>query len=200
MAFGGHIRASIWTEEETVASVRRGVERDWLSPSRMGDFAVGLWSPKTEIGRKIEGGAFGIEVWVVEGKEYENLVGNGELWKDVEWVGYSCVRNAVPALPSEEERRAKGKEMYRDPMEMVEVRYGLKPEAWGKRIAGESQGAVMKWGVGEKGVKRFIAETEKENTGSQGVLKKLGFKRYDLGYWEEESAVEWMCEVEGNLA
>jgi RimJ/RimL family protein N-acetyltransferase len=199
MAFGEHLRARIWTEEETIASVRRGIEMDWLSPSRMGDFAVGLWSPKTgtgEIGRKIEGGTFESEVWIVEGEEYQSLVGNGELWKDVEWVGYSCVRNGIPRLPTEEERRSKGKGSYRDPTEMVEVRYGLKPESWGKGVAGESQRAVMKWGIVERGVKRFIAGTEKGNTGSQGVLKKLGFVSDDLGYWEEESGVEWLCEVE----
>jgi RimJ/RimL family protein N-acetyltransferase len=40
-------------------------------------------------------------------------------------------------------------------------------------------------------VKRFIAETEKENARSGRVLEKMGFKKSGTGYWKDEDEVEW---------
>lgn len=47
--------------------------------------------------------------------------------------------------------------------------------SWGTGIARIAAKAVMQWAVVERGVRRFIAETERENSRSGRVLEKLGF-------------------------
>ena len=49
----------------------------------------------------------------------------------------------------------------------------------------------MRWGVSERGAKRFIAETERENTRSGRVLEKMGFRNSETKYWKEPGEVEW---------
>ena len=104
------------------------------------------------------------------------------------WVGYAGVRDATTtSLPEREE----GDEELPPWEEMVEVRYGVSGDYWGKGIAGEAARAVMQWASGEMGVRRFIAETEKTNVRSGRVLGKMGFRESGTGYWKEESEVEW---------
>lgn len=55
------------------------------------------------------------------------------------------------------------------------MRYGVAPSFWGKGIAPEAAKAIMAWAISQRGTTRFIAETEKANTRSAGVLRKLGF-------------------------
>jgi RimJ/RimL family protein N-acetyltransferase len=74
---------------------------------------------------------------------------------------------------------------------MVELRYGVAPCCWGQGVAREAAEAVMQWAATERGVKRFIAETEKENARSGRVLEKMGFKKSGTGYWKDEDEVEW---------
>jgi RimJ/RimL family protein N-acetyltransferase len=76
---------------------------------------------------------------------------------------------------------------------MVEVRYGISPQFWGKGFAKEAANAVMQWSVDERGVKRFIAETERENSRSATVLQKLGFVPSNTTYWKEPNEMEWEC-------
>ena len=66
--------------------------------------------------------------------------------------------------------------------EMVELRYGVAPEYWGKSVAHGAAKAVMCWGVSEKEVNRLIAETGRENTRSGRVLEKMGFSRSETEY------------------
>ena len=49
----------------------------------------------------------------------------------------------------------------------------------------------MRRAVGERGVRRFITETERENVRSESVLEKLGFRRSGTDYLKEPSEVEW---------
>ncbi|KAL4995498.1 hypothetical protein BDV10DRAFT_174627 [Aspergillus recurvatus] len=74
---------------------------------------------------------------------------------------------------------------------MVELRYGIEPEFWGQSMAREAAEAVIQWAIDERGVKRFIAETERGNSRSATVLQKLGFKLSGTDYWKEESEIEW---------
>lgn len=60
---------------------------------------------------------------------------------------------------------------------MVEIRYGVAPAHWGRGYASEAASCIMRWAEAERGVKRFIAETEIDNQGSRTILEaKLGFK------------------------
>ncbi|KAH8427044.1 GNAT family N-acetyltransferase [Aspergillus melleus] len=74
-------------------------------------------------------------------------------------------------------------------------RCGLAPEYWGKGIAKEAAEAIMRWAVNERGVKRFIAETERGNVQSARLLQKMGFVESGTDYWKEPSEVEWALDV-----
>jgi RimJ/RimL family protein N-acetyltransferase len=49
----------------------------------------------------------------------------------------------------------------------------------------------MQRAVSERGAKRFIAETERDNVRSGRVLEKLEFRLSGTNYWKEPSEVEW---------
>lgn len=76
---------------------------------------------------------------------------------------------------------------------MIELRYGVAPEFWGKGIAHEAARTIMQWAVDEREVKRFIVEMEKENTRSARLLQKLGFLSSNTDYWKEPSELEREC-------
>jgi len=188
MAFGPHWPPVSWTDEQCVGSMQRGINLCW-NIKGMGDFTVGLlpsgqdsMTPPTSAQRN--------SIKIVKGENYSALAANPDFWSNISWVGYAGVRDAVsstsmpseltasPSLPSWEE--------------MVEIRYGFHPEHWGKGYATEAATAVMAWAAGERGTRRFIAETEKANSGSGKVLGKLGFQARSANeYWGEESQVEW---------
>ena len=194
MGFGHHFPARTWSDDETRDVIQtRDVELCWKERS-IGDFAVGLRMgedkerPLTnDIGRILVGE--GQEIQIVDGDHYSTIVeAEDRFLKGVEWVGYAGVRDATTTSMPE---RVHGDPELPPWQEMVELRYGVAPEYWGKGIARSAAEAVVQWAVSERGVKRFIAETEKENVRSGRVLEKVGFKLSGTDYWKELSEVEW---------
>ncbi|KAL4880334.1 GNAT domain-containing protein [Aspergillus karnatakaensis] len=192
MAFGPHFPARRWSDEETRQVIQtRDVERCWLKRG-MGDFAVGVVDNPTEdfskAGREI-GSTGGKGVRLLEGEEFGRLFGKetGVLGR-VAWVGYAGMRDATTtSMPDRTPE-----DLVLPPWEeMVEVRYGVAQEYWGKGVARKAADAVMQWAVSERGVRRFIAETERENVRSGRVLEKMGFVLSGTDYWKEPSEVEW---------
>ena len=189
MGFGHHFLARKWSDEETKDVIlSRDVGRSWKERG-MGDFAVGRWEGVVgdvgDVGR-ILGGE---EIRIVEGDEYNVLVGtDGRLFDAVHWIGYVGVRDATTTSMPE---RAPADPELPPWLEMVELRYGVAPECWGRGVARGAAEAVMQWAVSERGAKRFIAETERDNVRSGRVLEKLGFRLSGTNYWKEPSEVEW---------
>jgi RimJ/RimL family protein N-acetyltransferase len=201
MAFAHHFPPTNWTDSETRETIHtRDVVRCWEKRG-MGDFAVGLLPShfytnfehlQNWVGFDI-GKVIGEGIRIIDDYGFEKLYGrDGKGLEGMEWVGYAGVRDATTTslpehLPSEPPLP--------DWMEMIELRYGLAEEYWGKGIAKGAAEAVMLWGQNERGVRRFIAETERGNESSGKVLQKLGFvlrgEKPGRGYWKEESGVEW---------
>lgn len=185
MAFGHHYLPRFTSDDAMKAQILTEISKNWsLSGKGLGDCAVGLWGGARDLGRDIEDGT--TKFRIVEGKDLELLLSTG--LKDVDWVGYVGVRVATSRLPPRDPDDA--------PLpsweEMIELRYGFARSAWGKGYGTEAAQTLMLWAAKERGVKRFIAETEKENMGSGGILRKLGFvDRGTLEYWKEESEIEW---------
>ncbi|RMJ28371.1 hypothetical protein PHISP_00758 [Aspergillus sp. HF37] len=196
MAFGDHFPPRTWDDEETRAVIEtRDIECSWKKRG-LGDFAVGL---RESPGLNKFGDDYCAQmedsgVVVVTGDEFASLAGpNNERLADLRWVGYAGVRDATTtSIPSNAAYNA----VFPPWREMVELRYGISPHFWGKGIAAEASKAVMQWAVGERGVKRFIAETERHNIRSERLLEKLGFASSGTNYWEEASEVEWEFVVE----
>ncbi|KAI9037474.1 GNAT family N-acetyltransferase [Aspergillus affinis] len=184
IAFGEHFKARRWSDDETRGVIEtRDIARCW-KPRGLGDFALGL---RESISPEDVPCLSGISV--LRTSEFEILAGTkGERLDQVKWVGYAGVRDATTtSLPPRE---------VDDPSlppwdEMVELRYGLAPDFWGRGIAKEAAEAIMQWAVNERGVKRFIAETERGNVQSARLLQKLGFVESGTEYWKEPSEVEW---------
>lgn len=204
MAFAHHFAPRTWSDAETKDSIQsRDIERCW-QPRGLGDFALGALSPSASLqlesssaGRLLQKSESGVgnAARIVDGAEYEELLAaKGEKFWDglgIEWLGYAGVRDATTtSMPMElyGEDEAAALPPWQ---EMVELRYGIAPEFWGKGGAGVAAEAVMLWAVEERGVRRFIAETEKTNVRSGRVLEKMGFSLSGTEYWKEESEVEW---------
>ncbi|KAH8894451.1 hypothetical protein GQ53DRAFT_744661 [Thozetella sp. PMI_491] len=189
MAFSHHFRAVSWSDAETREVINtRDIERCWTQRG-MGDFAVGLRPAAIEKdnGRALDGPNGDLQIF--EGADYERLLANGDgILDTITWVGYAGVRDATTTSMPEQTAA--------DPplppwLDMIEVRYGVAPGYWGKGIARAAAEAVMQWAVSERGVTRFIAETERGNARSGRVLEKMGFKLSGTDYWKEPSEVEW---------
>jgi RimJ/RimL family protein N-acetyltransferase len=117
-----------------------------------------------------------------------------QMFDDIGWLGYAGVRDATTtSLPPRDDCEG--------PLppweEMIELRYGVAPAWWGQGVAREAAEAVMQWAATEKGVKRFIAETERGNARSGRVLEKMGFRKSGTGYWRDEEEVEWERDARG---
>ncbi|KAL3461731.1 GNAT domain-containing protein [Aspergillus heterothallicus] len=183
MAFGAHFPARNWSDDETRRVIQtRDIDRSWKRYG-LGDFAVGVRpSPVLD-----DGSDSGISILKQDG--FRKLAGpNGKGFDALEWVGYAGVRDATTtSLPP----RETGDPNLPPWQEMVEIRYGISPKYWGKGIAKEAADAVMQWAIDARGVRRFIAETERENERSAGLLKKLGFTASGTNYWKEPSEIEW---------
>lgn len=185
MAFGHHFPPRNWNDNETREVIEtRDIERSWKRYG-LGDFAVG-WRmlPDDNFTRKDSP-----SISIIKGEQFSHFAGpNSESLSEIKWVGYVGVRDATTtSFPPREAE---------DPVlpswrEMVELRYGISPEFWGGGIAKEASESVMHWSVNERGVMRFIAETEKDNQRSAKVLQKLGFVSSGTNYWKEPSEVEW---------
>ncbi|KAL4894246.1 GNAT domain-containing protein [Aspergillus ambiguus] len=190
MGFGPHFAARHWNDDETRKVIEiRDINRSWKRYA-LGDFALGLrpGSLKATLQKDDHKGS------VIKGDAFNHLVGsNLEHLDEVQWIGYTGVRDATTtSLPAREAN---------DPVlppwrEMIEVRYGVSPEFWGRGIAKEAAEAVIQWAVNERGARRFIAETERHNERSARVLRKLGFVASGTDYWKEPSEVEWELVVQ----
>lgn len=184
MGFGEHFPARSWTDEQTYEIIStRDVNNDWRTRG-VGDFAVGLLEPEDQ--KRILGDnavTKNISAPGVGEDERIRVLGTGReslALEEIEWVGYAGARQArnVGHISSWKEK--------------VEIRYGVSPNHWGKRIANRSAEAVMDWAAAERGVTKFIAETERANTRSGRVLERLGFVRLEEAkYWKEPTEVEW---------
>lgn len=189
MAFGPHFPAREWSIDETREVVQtRDIERCWKRRG-MGDFAVGR-RPENLALRKTEDE---VEFEILGGLDVKKIE---EQLDSLEWIGYAGVRDATTtSLPE----RTESDPPWPHYLEMVELRYGVAPAYWGKGVARQAADAVMGWAVEERGVRRFIAETEKANVRSGRVLEKMGFRRLEgVGYWQEESEDEWERVVVGS--
>ncbi|KAJ4364241.1 hypothetical protein N0V95_000863 [Ascochyta clinopodiicola] len=193
MAFGPHLLARNMSDEDTTNMiVTRDLERCWRRRG-LGDFAVGLRTRDdgsevvpSDPGKELGGGE---SLRLVEVGDDGELDGQtSQLLDRVEWVGYAGVRDATTtSMPDP----VAGDEPLPPWQEMVELRYGVHGDYWGKGVAGEAARAVMQWAACERGVRRFIAETEKTNTRSGQVLQKMGFRQSPTDYWKEPSELEW---------
>lgn len=107
--------------------------------------------------------------------------------ENIKWVGYAGVRDAKYSMPEPME----GEPPLPHWKELTEIRYGVSPDYWGKGIATEAARSVIYWAAAECSIERFVAETQKENSRSGAILKKLGFVESDANYWKEPSYIEW---------
>ncbi|KAL2067836.1 hypothetical protein VTL71DRAFT_15934 [Oculimacula yallundae] len=184
MGFGEGFPARSWNDEETL----HALQRSWRRDTEMGDFAVGQLKEEgiqlrgvSETGRVLQGGDW--DVTIIEGQDFGLLQLN-----TIKWMGYAGVRDArttsMPSRTSDDPPLPPWKEM-------VELRYGVAQEFWGLGLARAAAEVVMQWAMSERGVRRFIAETEKLNTRSGRVLEKLGFALSGTNYWKEADEIEW---------
>ncbi|KAK9436918.1 Acyl-CoA N-acyltransferase [Metarhizium brunneum] len=190
MGFGDAFPARAWADDEIRNVLMAGdISRRW-NKRNMGDFAVGLL-PTTATGnllfssnegRKLKKSPENIRVIELDRWDNPN-------WQnDVEWVGYSCARDCTATLPPLDE----GEAPLPPWQEMLEMRYGVSPEHWGKGLALEASKVVIQWAIEERGARRFIAETQKGNSRSRRVLEKLGFQMVDSNYFKEKDVLdEW---------
>jgi RimJ/RimL family protein N-acetyltransferase len=51
----------------------------------------------------------------------------------------------------------------------------VRPECWGRGIAGAACRAALQWGFGDRGWQRIQATTLESNVASQAVLRRCGF-------------------------
>jgi RimJ/RimL family protein N-acetyltransferase len=182
MGFGSHFPVRNWTDDETRDVIQtRDIGRSWRRYA-IGDFAVGLRGP-------VQSDQAPSQSYIIEGENFDALAGsNLEHFAGIEWVGYAGIRDAsTTSLPP----REAGDPALPPWQEMVEIRYGVSPKFWGKGMAKEAAEAVMRWSVERRGVKRFIAETERDNKRSARLLEKLGFVNSGTDYWKEPSEIEW---------
>lgn len=197
MGFGPHFVARKWSDDETRDVIlTRDLERCWKRRG-LGDFAVALRAGgdgtdvlTSEAGRKL-GQSEDLHLVDLVSEESSDGSSSGldlQKLENVEWIGYSGVRDATTtSLPDP----VAGDEPLPAWQEMVELRYGVHAKYWGKGVAGEAARAVMRWAASEKGVRRFIAETEKTNSRSGKVLQKMGFRESGTDYWKEPGETEW---------
>ncbi len=191
MGFGKDWPARVWSDEEAKEWMySRDVVRCWEKRG-MGDFAVGLRST----GDRSVGKELGSGVRILKGDEYELFIGalEGGL-EGVEWIGYAGIRDATTT--SMPDRTTEDRTLPHW-LEMVELRYGISSRYWGRGLARRGAEVAMLWGIRERGVRRYIAETEKENVRSGRVLEKLGFQGLEgTEYWKEEMEREWGLRAE----
>ncbi|KAJ5987003.1 hypothetical protein N7451_011368 [Penicillium sp. IBT 35674x] len=192
MGFGSRFLLKNWNDSETKSFIEtRDIDGNWKKYS-LGDFAVGLrGSSQSDAKNPLDKDAKQNKPLfsVLRGAKLNESIGlNMELLDKIHWVGYAGVRDAsTTSMPA----REAGDPALPPWQEMVELRYGVSPEGWGTGIAKEAAEAVMGWAADERGVRRFIAETERDNERSGRVLQKLGFRLSGTDYWKEPEEIEW---------
>lgn len=193
-AFGPEFDPLIWGDDEMrTFFMNRDVALRWQRRG-MGDFAVGILPEDLDGRTAWERGLAESTTWhngkekyrAVTGLEYEALV---KEFDHIDWAGYTCVRDAKSA---ETAINDEGKDPWQ---EMIEVRYGLDDKFRGKGLAIRSTDTVMHWATMEKGARRFIAETERDNVGSQKLLTKMGFIKSETRNFDGEG-IEWTKQAE----
>lgn len=198
-AFGDSFPVPNWSDEQVKHGllVRDGGLR-W-GRRGMGDFALAFIPeqhkhlfPKSKLRmlRTTEQ-----EAGILEGTALEELLKqeNGQILEQLDWAGYTCVRDAttsslediIASLSPQE------KANYPDWKDMIEVRYGLSPEFRGRGVITRAMLITMRWAEEERGVTRFIAEAQQLNSKSGHVLTRLGLKKRDTNYFQEEGIDEW---------
>ncbi|KAJ5663928.1 hypothetical protein N7507_004659 [Penicillium longicatenatum] len=192
MGFGSGFPIKNWSDNETQSVIEtRDIERSWKKYN-LGDFAVGLrGSSQSDVK---DANSDKPRLSVLRGAELEKMIGLDLVLLDkIHWVGYAGIRDAsTTSMPT----REAGDPALPPWQEMIELRYGVSPECWGTGIAKEAAQAVMEWAKDERGVKRFIAETERDNERSGRVLQKLGFSHSGTNYWKEPEEIEWELVVQ----
>ncbi|KAH6695189.1 hypothetical protein F5X68DRAFT_198058 [Plectosphaerella plurivora] len=196
IAFGGLFGPVEWSDEETRRIL---IERDgairW-GIRGMGDWALGML-PTNEDGstafHTLPGRLLKHEkeqVRLITGDAFDELL---RLTDHVQWVGYTCVRDATTAGGTITDTYKAGEEKDLPPwQEMVEIRYGMDPGFTGRGIATRAAQVVMSWSIEEHGVRRFIGATMNGNFPSQKMLRRLGFKESDTDYFKEKDlGIEW---------
>jgi GNAT superfamily N-acetyltransferase len=190
MGFGEGFPAQSWTDDDIRNRLLAGdISRNW-NKRNMGDFAVGLL-PTTVSGPTLfssgQGRALKNSTERVRVNEFDHW--DSPVWlQEIDWVGYSCARDCTAALPP----LADGEAPFPPWQEMLEMRYGVSPQHWGKGLALEASRVVVQWAIEERGARRFIAETLKGNSRSGRVLEKLGFQIVDTNYFKEKDVLdEW---------
>ncbi|CAG8979911.1 hypothetical protein HYALB_00011275 [Hymenoscyphus albidus] len=142
MGFGPSWPPKNWSDKETEAWMRRcDVDKSW-GPRGMGDFAIGLLPGKIENSGR-EGGASGLRI-LKEG-EWESFMeargGEGPFLEGLEYVGYAGIRDATTTSLVSVGRP----ETFPGYLEMIELRYGIAPEYWGRGLARTAAEGVMEW-------------------------------------------------------
>ncbi|KAF9889449.1 hypothetical protein FE257_007351 [Aspergillus nanangensis] len=187
MAFGDHFPARNWDDAQTRTVIQtRDIDRSW-NRHHVGDFAVGLRGPAHSDDTTTTGS-------ILTDDAFTRFAGDN--LEQIQWVGYAGVRDATTtSLPAADaaDADAVGLPPWQ---EMVELRYGISSQFWGGGIAKEAAEAVMGWAVDARGVRRFIAETERGNSRSGRLLQKMGFGLSGTDYWKEPSEVEWELVVQ----
>ncbi|KAJ6109611.1 hypothetical protein N7486_001846 [Penicillium sp. IBT 16267x] len=192
MGFGSDFPLKNWNDSETRSFIEtRDIERSWKKYS-LGDFAVGLRGPSQsdeKTPRDQDVNQDKPRLSVLRGAELEELIGlDVVLLDEIHWVGYAGIRDgSTTSIPA----REAGEPAFPPWQEMVELRYGVSPECWGTGIAKAAAESVMEWAMDERGVRRFIAETEADNERSGRVLQKLGFSHSGTDYWMDPGEIEW---------
>jgi [ribosomal protein S5]-alanine N-acetyltransferase len=77
-----------------------------------------------------------------------------------------------------------------DLMGQVEIGYGIDPAWEGQGYTTEAAKALVAWALGKNGCMGVIAETNRENSASQRILVKIGFKAYA----ESDTSLWWRIE------
>lgn len=199
VAFGEDFEPIIWDDEEVKRFLLGHDAAQRWGVSGMGDFAVGVvrdptWFEKyARDSMRLPAEA----TRIAAGEDFEALKPklDGE---EVRWVGYTCVRDATTSGGGTTDlykKRPSGRRLP-PPEQMVEVRYGMDPDFRGRGIATRAARIAMAWAVEKRGVTRFVAETQRQNDKSQGLLIRMGFleSEEDLGFREDgdDTVVEWV--------
>lgn len=188
MAFGPDFPVQTWDISQSEAVVQREISASW-NRRGIGDFALGLIPDSFELNCPDSGSYDDFKIQESKGIPQDlDLLG-------IHWIGYVGVRDATttsipkqnPSLHTLMLQNAG----YLPWQSMVELRYGLAPEFWGKGFGTEAAKAVMEWSIKVRGVQRFIAETEILNTGSKKILESLEFIESGTDYWGCPGTVDW---------
>lgn len=73
----------------------------------------------------------------------------------------------------------------------IEIGYAIKRDLWGKGYATESARRILKYAFEDLGLSRVVGVAFPENSGSIGVMKKLGMKYVGIGSFYDGQLVQY---------